>query len=232
MTPPLSSVRVVRNALGEQVANHLRDAIVRGELAAGQRLVETEIAESLEVSRGPVRDGFRILEAEGLIAKRGQGYIALSLDDDDIKELYSMREALESLALRLTMEQMPAPNLTPLRVLIDRMRAAAEAGDGDAFARADIGFHAAMCDVSGHRRLASAWRQGEPITTALVGATVMRDADLVKTAERHSDIVRLIEAGDVQVALAELHDHLHGSEMNMRAAWSLVTGAAKEVKDA
>lgn len=224
VTPPLSPVRVVREALGQQVANHLRGAIVRGDLTAGQRLVETEIAENLDVSRGPVRDGFKLLEVEGLIAKRGQGYVVLSLADSDIKELYSLRDALESLALRLTMEQSPLPDLTPLFETIARMRLAADTGDLEAFARADIGFHAALCDVSGHRRVASVWRQHEPITTALIGATVLRDSDLHKTAERHTDIVRLIEAGDVDVALAELHDHLHGSETNMRSAWSRISG--------
>ncbi len=231
MTPSLTPVRVVREALGQQVANYLRDAIVRGQLTAGQRLVETDIAESLEVSRGPVRDGFKILEVEGLIAKRGQGYVVLSLADSDIRELYSLREALESLALRLAMEQEPLPDLAPLRESIMRMRIAAEAGNVEAFARADIGFHAALCDVSGHRRVAAVWRQHEPITTALIGATVLLDSDLNKTAERHLDIVRLIEAGDVNDALAELHDHLHGSEDNMRAAWSRISAAAAEGAD-
>ena len=128
MTPSLTPVRVVREALGQQVANYLRDAIVRGQLTAGQRLVETDIAESLEVSRGPVRDGFKILEVEGLIAKRGQGYVVLSLADSDIRELYSLREALESLALRLAMEQEPLPDLAPLRESIMRMRIAAGKG--------------------------------------------------------------------------------------------------------
>ena len=228
MTPPLEPVRVVREALGQQVANYLRAAIVRGELTTGQRLVETDIAESLEVSRGPVRDGFKILEVEGLIGKRGQGYVVLSLADSDIRELYSLREALESLALRLTMEHSPLPDLTPLRETIARMRIAAETRDVQAFARADIGFHAALCDVSGHRRVASVWRQHEPITTALIGATVLLDSDLHKTTDRHLDIVRLIEAGDIDDALAELHDHLHGSEQNMRDAWSKISGASAD----
>ena len=82
---------IVRESLGSQVANHLRDAIVRGELTAGQRLVETELADQLNVSRGPVRDGLRILATEGLVAKQGQGVTVLSLDDSDIVEIYTLR---------------------------------------------------------------------------------------------------------------------------------------------
>ena len=218
--------KVVREALGTQVANHIRDEIVRGDLAAGERLVETEFAESLQVSRGPVRDGFRILEAEGLIAKQGQGYLVQSLDERDIHELYSLRGALESLAMSLTMALDAKPDLAPLRSVVAAMGEAADEGDSDEFARVDVIFHSMLCDLSGHRRVAAVWRQYEPITMALLRVTVLVDDDLHVTTARHALLLDLIESGDSAVALAELEDHLDGSREHMLDAWR--TSAARK----
>lgn len=226
MASRLEPMRVVREALGTQVANHIRDAIVRGDLVAGERLVETEFAESLNVSRGPVRDGFRVLEAEGLIAKQGQGYLVQSLDERDIRELYSLRGALESLAMSMTMALEEKPDVTALRAVVMAMGTAADAGDSDEFARTDVIFHSMLCDLSGHRRLAAVWRQYEPITMALLRVTVLVDDDLHVTTARHGLLIDLIEAGDSTALLAELADHLDGSRERMLEAWR--TSAAKK----
>lgn len=212
-------MKVVREALGTQVANHIRDAIVRGDLSEGERLVETEFAESLNVSRGPVRDGFRILETEGLIAKQGQGYLVQSLDERDIHELYSLRGALESLAMSMTMALDEKPDLTTLRAVVAAMGQAADAGDSDEFARVDVIFHSMLCDLSGHRRLAAVWRQYEPITMALLRVTVLVDDDLHVTTARHALLLDLVDGGDSAAALRELDDHLEGSCERMLVAW-------------
>lgn len=219
MANRLQPVKVVREALGTQVANHIRDAIVRGEMREGDRLVETELAESLNVSRGPVRDGFRVLEAEGLIAKQGQGYLVQSLDERDINELYSLRSALESLAMSMTMALEEMPDLVALRAVVDAMKKAADAGDSDEFARVDVIFHSMLCDLSGHRRLAAVWRQYEPITMALLRVTVLVDDDLHETTARHALLLDLIEGGDSAAVLTELADHLDGSRARMLEAW-------------
>ncbi len=210
---------IVREPLGRQVANHLRDAIVRGELGAGQRLVETEIAEQLNVSRGPVRDGLRILATEGLVAKQGQGVTVLRLDDTDIEELYSLRAAIETLALGITMARAGQPDLSGLEAILLEMNDAADRGDTAAFTRADAGFHTTLCEMSGHRRATAVWRQLEPTTVALLRVTIQQDRDLRKTAAKHRLLADLIAAGDPRPALAELDAHLAGSRDRMLQAW-------------
>lgn len=218
MTAALQPAQIVRESLGSQVASHLRDAIVRGELTAGRRLVETELADMLNVSRGPVRDALRILETEGLVAKRGQGVTVLSLDASDIEELYSLREAIESLALGITMGLLE-PDLSALRQVMRTMRQAAAAGDADAFTKADAAFHATLCELSGHRRAAAIWQQLEPTAVALLRVTIMQDTDLHQTAEKHQLLLELVAAGDPEPALEELHRHLTGSRDRMLRAW-------------
>ncbi len=210
---------IVRESLGSQVANHLRDAIVRGELTAGQRLVETELADQLNVSRGPVRDGLRILATEGLVAKQGQGVTVLSLDDSDIEEIYTLREAIESLALGITMKLPWPPDLNGLRRVLREMEEAADRGDAAGFTKADADFHSTLCELSGHRRAAAVWRQLEPTTVALLRVTIQHDRDLHKTAAKHRLLADLVAAGDPEPALRELHTHLIGSRDRMLRAW-------------
>lgn len=215
----LQPAHLMREPLGTQVANHLRDAIVRGDLVGGQRLVETDLADMLKVSRGPVRDGLRILETEGLVAKRGQGVTVLSLDESDIEELYSLREAIESLALGITMGLAEPPDLTALRAVLVTMRAAAEVHDVAGFTQADADFHATLCELSGHRRATAVWHQIAPTAVALLRVTILRDSDLHQTAAKHQGLLDLVAAGEPGPALAELHLHLRGSCDRMLLAW-------------
>ena len=96
LTPPR------RKLLGDDVADRLREAILHGELSAGQRLREEELAERLQVSRGPVRDAFVSLEREGLIrSSRHRGVTVVELNLRDLHEIYTLRSALEPLAISL-----------------------------------------------------------------------------------------------------------------------------------
>jgi GntR family transcriptional regulator, gluconate operon transcriptional repressor len=217
--PTLQPVRLVREALGQQVASYLRDAIVRGDLEGGHRLVEAELAETLEVSRGPVRDALRILESEGLVAKRGQSVTVLSLDETDIQELYTLRGAIEALALRIVLDRQPSADLSALHATLDVMRRAADTGDASAFTEADFTFHATLCDLSGHRRATAVWRQFEPITMALLRATASADRNLHQTAEQHQLLYDLVATGDSGPAIEELDRHLGGSLDRMLQAW-------------
>lgn len=219
MTPTLQPVRLVREALGQQVASYLRDAIVRGDLEGGHRLVEAELAETLDVSRGPVRDALRILESEGLVAKRGQSVTVLSLDVTDIEELYTLRGAIEALALRITLDRPSSVDLAPLKNTLEVMRRAADAGDTAAFTDADFTFHSTLCELAGHRRATAVWRQFEPITMALLRATASADRNLHQTAEQHQLLYDLVENGDSGPALDELDRHLRRSLDRMLLAW-------------
>src|SRR5882757_7217198 len=135
-------VSPIRQApLGEQLLVQLRALIVRGELTAGTHLVEGWIAERFGVSRGPVRDALRQLELEGLVETRRRGVYVRGLSDTDLAELYALRGALESLAVRESIARLPGGDWSGLHTALDRMWAAADAGDSAAFAAADLDFH-------------------------------------------------------------------------------------------
>lgn len=126
MTSPIGLIQQV--ALGDQVADALRRLIVSGELAAGTRLVEIPLAEQFGVSRGPIREAFVRLESEGLLTTGRRGAFVVGMTDDDIDELYSLRETIEQFAVGLIVARRADLDWPVLEAAVARMQEAAQAG--------------------------------------------------------------------------------------------------------
>ncbi len=203
-------------ALGTQLADLLRARIVLGELETGVHLVEDQLAAQHDVSRGPVRDALRILQAEGLVEPRRRGFHVRGISTHDIDELYEVREALEQLACRLAIAQQA--NLSDCRTRLDEMFAAADKGDAHAFAVSDLAFHEHFYAVSGNHRLVNMWAQLQPTFAALVEVTTAQDGDLHPAAEDHERLLELAEAGDADGHSSQLAQHLAGSRRRMLQA--------------
>ena len=90
--------------MGEQISHRLRVDIISGAIGNGTHLAEDSLAARFDVSRGPVRDALRQLESEGLVENRRKRLYVSFRGLPDIEELYSLRENLESMALRLAGE--------------------------------------------------------------------------------------------------------------------------------
>src|SRR5699024_9343417 len=90
-----------REMLHNKVCSVLRKAILKGEFKAGERLVQTELAERIGVSRMPIREALRTLEIEGLVKlEPHKGAVVREISKEDITEIYELRSILEPLALR------------------------------------------------------------------------------------------------------------------------------------
>lgn len=212
---PAAYLPVRRKAYGEQVTEYLRNAIVQGELPVGQRLVEEQLANQFGVSRGPIRDALRRLEQESLVESRGTGNYVIGIAESDIDELYSLRQAVESLAADLAMDRTTAEGWAEMDSLVRVLEEAADAQDHVGFAATDIQFHSRIYTLSGHRRLADVWQQYAPILTTLLRTSVLKDADLHESAAKHRLLLELMTAGDKAGVAAELKDHLEGSHQRM-----------------
>ena len=206
---------VHRKAYGEQITEQLRDSIVRGELPVGQRLVEGHLADQFGVSRGPIRDALHRLEIESLVESRGTGTYVVGIAAADIDELYSLRQAVESLAVDLGMEHSTESDWAEMTTVVDELDRAAEAQDREAFAMGDTQFHSLIYTHSGHRRLSDIWHQYAPILLTLLRTTVLVDADLRDSAAKHRLLLALMMSGDHAAANAELRDHLENSHQHM-----------------
>jgi DNA-binding GntR family transcriptional regulator len=112
--PTLSAERLVYD--------YLRDRILRGEIPGGAPIRQQDIANELHLSRIPVRDALRHLSAEGLVQIESNRRVAVtSMTLNDVKEIFLMRAALESLAARAAVANLSGPDLARLTVLVDRM---------------------------------------------------------------------------------------------------------------
>ncbi|MEH7247625.1 GntR family transcriptional regulator [Neobacillus niacini] len=118
----LSKVESVeRQPLNVRIYENLKSAIIKGDLQAGSRLTETEVAKQMNVSPTPVREAFRRLAAEGLVKiVPWKGVVIQSFSEDEIIESYQCREALEVFAIRLAVENIDEKGIEKLRVLLDQ----------------------------------------------------------------------------------------------------------------
>jgi len=135
--------------VAEQVLDHIREAILSGQLAAGTRIDQHAIADELGISIIPVRESLRQLEAEGLIEKRPyRGAFVAELSMTELMDIYVTREALEELATRLAVERMTPATLESLDGLIEEMSQATKAGDRAALFDLNASFHFTLYTAS------------------------------------------------------------------------------------
>lgn len=206
-------------SLGRQVADVLRQRIVRGELVPGSRLVEEAVAEEFAVSRGPVRDAFTQLSFERLVdVKRPGGVFVIGLTVDDVEQLYSLRGALESLALERAMRIEDDDAWRASARAVEGMLESARRRDAEGFLAADLDFHSHIYELAAHPRLRGAWEQYKPTFEALLDVTIHQDSDLTDAAEDHRRLLETMRSGDVAAARALLEGHLAGSQARMLAA--------------
>jgi DNA-binding GntR family transcriptional regulator len=174
---------VIRQSTPELVADQLRDAIARGRLAPGTQLGESELAGRLGVSRGPLREAMQRLVAEGLLrGERNRGLFVRDLNDDDVRDIYYARLAVEQAAARLILRGDPGPSVVTLTAALREMEIAAEAADPVALADADQAFHAVLVAGSGSPRL-------RRMADALLVETRMCLAALQQTAPPADELV-------------------------------------------
>jgi DNA-binding GntR family transcriptional regulator len=122
----ISNLKPIR----ELIYEHIRQAIFNGDLKAGDRLVEKELAETMKVSRTPIREALRKLEAEGLIKHvPRKGVVVKGFSREDIIEIYSIRQALEALAITYTVKNITQEEIKKLRELIEKMEELTEKDD-------------------------------------------------------------------------------------------------------
>ncbi|WP_186236752.1 GntR family transcriptional regulator [Burkholderia gladioli] len=132
----------------------LREAIVEGVLVPGSRLSEVQVARQLDVSRTPMREAFAQLEREGLvtIVPRVGAYVR-NVTPRDVEEIYTVRAALECLAVQLAAERITALGGAQLDEVIAAMRASVEADDAGAYVDALDRFYAIVMTIADNRTL-------------------------------------------------------------------------------
>ncbi len=146
--------------LRERVYAHLKAEILDNRIAPGSVLQEVPLAESLGVSRGPIREALGILAAEGLVTiTPRRGAVVTALSKRDFLEAYQVREVLEALAVRLAVPRMSDAELDALEGPIEEMRRCSARADDTGFFEANTAFHEAFVEASANTKLIDVYRR-------------------------------------------------------------------------
>ncbi len=206
--------------LWETVADQLREEILDGRLAAGTRLVETELAARYGVSRGPVRDALSELSRVGLtVDLPRRGTFVSSLTEHDLEEVYVIRRAIEEAAVRLAIERAGDDEIGALFAALQAVEAA-YAGDDLAVAwEADMEFHRACSRLSGNRRLMELFDLLASQTVLLMRTSLQSHASLAWTppVEVHRRIAEAIAARSVEGAVEAVGAHYQYTQDRLAA---------------
>ncbi len=195
-----------RSTLRERALEALRSAIVSGRYRPGDHLGEVELAGSLGVSRGTVREALRHLQQEGLVTAGNRGMLRVnSLTPTEVRELFEVRQALEGHAVRTIVA---APHrdaaVGALREALERM---ADGQDPGTRMDADLAFHLELCRQSGNSMLVEAWQrlEGRMRVAILDGAQVQAP---MMARDRHALIVDAIDSADAAEAVRVVEEHM------------------------
>ncbi|GHG41918.1 MULTISPECIES: GntR family transcriptional regulator [Amycolatopsis] len=202
-------------ATRQRVREELRERILTGRLRPGDRLVERELAEDLGVSRVPVREAIRSLEAEGfLVVQSPRRVVVRQLARVDVEELFDVREALEGLAAGLAATRAGAAELKRLeRVLADAARATAR-GDAARITVLNSRFHDEIVAIAGNALLSAML---QPLEGRLRWLTSQNEhwAELL---DEHRRLCEAIASGDAERAKASAVEHVRvNREVTLRS---------------
>lgn len=201
-----------RRGLADEAADRIRDAIFAGVFPPGLPVREVELAESLDVSRGSVREGLAVLAREGLVQSAWhRGTKVIDLTVRDAEEIYSVRAALEGLATRSAIGKVDS---TTLGTLVDAMARGLRAGvASEELLAVDIEFHDTIYQAAGNRRLLEAWHavRSQVYLFQLTRIRLGHNDYRAVVVDEHREIVKLLDAGDAEQLTRFAEEHVHSA---------------------
>ncbi|MGP1385784.1 MAG: GntR family transcriptional regulator [Thainema sp.] len=207
-------------SLYEQVYQALRNAILTGELAAGQRLVETQLAEWLSVSRTPLREALRQLQQEGLVSSEANGGLRVTtLSIADAIELYDCRIALEQLAVAEACRRATDEQLKQLEMYVAEAEQFADAQEKPSSSfqllELDYQFHHLIAQSSGNQRLTALLEQLFDAMALLRIQTLQHNPNVLEIRLEHRQIYTAIATQDADAATEAIVSHLIASKQRV-----------------
>lgn len=200
----------VRGTTVDRVVQHLRDGILNSRYAPGQRLIEADLTRDLGVSRGPLREAFRRLSAEGLVEMvPNRGALVRRLTRRETLELFQIRTELEALGARLAAANMAdRANRQAFETAIAPIWSDAPRLSQMAYLEENKRFHDAVIGASGNCQLVQIHRQLQlPLIMFQVSGALSADV-LSHSVAEHREMASAILAGDAGAADAEMRRHL------------------------
>lgn len=185
----------------------LRDEILRAQAQPGARLRQEEIAGRMGVSTTPVREAFRILEAEGLVRlDPGRGVLVFRPSIEEVRETYEIREGLEMLAVRHAVETMSDTEVEELGAILDELD---RTSDRDEWIRLNNLYHDQMYAFASRPKLRALIVSLRDSMAGYMHSAIHRAIASGRASEEHRAILDACRSGDVARAQEAVRVHLH-----------------------
>lgn len=214
----------------EGVLEVLRAAILDGRFPPGSQLKQSVIAEELGVSQGPVREALGRLSEEGLVESIPyRGMFVRKLTKKDVDEIYQLRTALETLAVKLALPKLrQGGNVRLLTELVEDAISAAHQGDEEAAVQADLIFHRTLVQLSGNSRLIKVWDSllAQARFVLRKHYAVQNKAGLETLASNHLVVLNALKQDDdIGRIIKIIEEHLDIARVGLLENWQEVIGA-------
>ncbi len=222
-------IRLVQSSsLSTLVQREIERMILAGDLPAGAKLTEANLAEQLGVSRGPVREAFRALEGSGLVRiEKNRGVFVRQISVGEADQIYELRAVLDEFVGRRLADTATPAQVRELRQIVERMEKATARNDVDAYLSANLDFHDRMVELTGNAKLLIVYRRLVNELHLFRRTTLAQGGALPVSTREHREIVDRIAAGQPAPAGRALHDHVMASRARMHKTYGNGRAAAK-----
>jgi phosphonate utilization transcriptional regulator len=226
--PGATIALVQSSSLPMLVQKELERMILAGEFAAGAKLNEASLADSLGVSRGPVREAFRALEESGLVRlEKNRGVFVRQISVAEANEIYEVRAVLDEWTGRKLAQTTTPEQVRELRTFVERMDRAAAKDDVHAYWLLNLDFHDRLVSLAGNAKLLATYRRLVNELNLFRRQTLAQGGTLPVSTREHRDIVDKIAAGNAAGAGRALYDHVMASRERMHKSQAITTTTSR-----
>ena len=209
-------------SLTDEIADVVRERILKGEYEIGEKIKENQIASELKVSRTPIREAFKLLENEGLIDYiPNRGCFAKGFTKQDVDDIYAVREALEELAVRWAVARITEPELTALEEQVDLMEFYTKKKDKKRVLELNTSFHEVIYASARSRFLAQGLRSYKEYIEKTRKSIFYEQSYLEGILSEHRAIFEAIKDRDEERAVEAISKHLEASQDRAESVWNL-----------
>ena len=214
--------------LRDVVFNTLREAILKGELKPGERLMELQLAAKLGVSRTPIREAIRMLEQEGLaVTIPRKGAEVARMTEKDMEDVLQIRDALDELAASIACEQISEEELAELRHTMHEFEESTKTGDVKRIAEADVRFHDIIYHATRNVKLENMLNNLREQMYRYRLEYVKDEANYKRLIAEHRVIYEAIRDRDRQTGAEAIKNHIDNQE---KAVIRMITSASGKIK--
>jgi phosphonate utilization transcriptional regulator len=212
LSPQAAIAQLQRHSLANLVQAEIERMILDGEIGSGAKLTEATLAEQLGVSRGPVREAFRMLEEAGLVrTEKNRGVFVRDVPIEEAMEIFELRAVMDLYVGRKLAQGLSPVQVREVRQLSDAIDQAAKSDNARDYHRFNLKFHDRLLELAGNAKLMTTYRKLVNELSLFRRQNLTAESMTVYSRE-HRQIVKAIAAGDAEAAGQAMYQHVMNSK--------------------